>query len=379
MPGGAGFGAYMHATSGGTNSNVSSNWGGGGGGGGGGSSSNNSPNHPSNFQSNAFNNTTTNEDGLTPAEVHQIKMQGKAANEAAYNEAKKQQEKLKNAIGLMYGNQGLNDQQQKERDAEVLAWMNANPGESAISKSLIDSSSSNFQNLNNQEKQQVIDAGLAKLESSGVLGGTMGAELVTNKLKQDLANATNEEEWNKAVQSLTQLTGISTGMNNLFGKDKDGNYLNPWVNQGLLDPDQSAVYDWNTDIDKTGVTFDPKTGQWSNVKKNDYLKNAFYDMQSSNLTPRKYTSYMNNIGAFGHRPTNRFGGSGGGGGYGGSGGRGGGGDSYGGGGGGRGMPQGNPNEAWGAMSPLQQAMINTNAAPGFSQGYKRGGIVSLVC
>ncbi len=364
MPGGAGFGAYMHATSGGTNSSASSNYSG--------NSSNNnnnnnnnnswnnSPNHPSNFQSNAFNNTTTNEDGLTPAEVHQIKMQGKAANEAAYNESKKQQEKLKDAIGLMYGNQGLNNQQQKERDAEVLAWMNANPGESAISKSLIDSSSSNFQNLNNQEKQQVIDAGLAKLESSGVLGGTMGAELVTNKLKQDLANATNEEEWNKAVQSLTQLTGVSTGMDNLFGKDKDGNYLNPWVNQGLLDPDQSAVY------------------SWGDVESDKKLKNAFYDMQSSNLTPQKYTSHMNNIGAFGHRPTNRFGGSGGGGG------------GYGGGGGGDGgssggppprggMPQGNPNDMFGAMSPLQQAMINTNAAKGFSQGYKRGGIVSLVC
>jgi hypothetical protein len=43
------------------------------------------------------------------------------------------------------------------------------------------------------------------------------------------------------------------------------------------------------------------------------------------------------------------------------------------------MPRGNPNESWGAMSPLQQAMINTNASKGFNQGYKRGGIVSLVC
>jgi hypothetical protein len=73
---------------------------------------------------------------------------------------------------------------------------------------------------------------------------------------------------------------------------------------------------------------------------------------------------------------------GGGGGYGGWGGYGG----YGGGGGGGGygyaeedfMPQGNPNEAWGAQNPLQQAMISLHGGQGFQQGFRRGGIVGLV-
>ena len=79
-----------------------------------------------------------------------------------------------------------------------------------------------------------------------------------------------------------------------------------------------------------------------------------------------------------------------GGGYGG-GGPGGWGDSwggYGGGGGGGGggyappeenfTPRGNPNEAWGQQNPLQQAMISIHGGQGFQQGFRRGGIVSLV-
>ena len=78
-------------------------------------------------------------------------------------------------------------------------------------------------------------------------------------------------------------------------------------------------------------------------------------------------------------------GGGGGGGGGGYGGWGSGGGGYGGGGGGGGgyaqddfMPRGNPNEAWGAQNPLQQAMISIHGGQGFQQGFRRGGIVSLV-
>jgi hypothetical protein len=76
------------------------------------------------------------------------------------------------------------------------------------------------------------------------------------------------------------------------------------------------------------------------------------------------------------------GGGGGGGGWGGYGGYGGGG---GGGGGGYGYAteerppvRGNPNELWGAQNPLQQAMISIHGGRGFQQGFRRGGIVSLV-
>ena len=261
-------------------------------------------------------NEIRNADGLTQAEVKQMKALADKRNEAAYQESLKRQADMRRAIDMAYGTKRLSPEEQKAYDEETLKLLEAGVPDVGIGKrSIIDESPSTFHTLTDKQKQFLIDSGFAKAESSGVLGGTMGAELAENLRKKELG----------------------------------------------LDYDRSAVY------------------SWSDVENDDYLKNAFYDMQSSNLTPRKYTSYMNNIGAFGHRPTNRFGGSGGSGGYGGYGGGGGGGDSYGGGGGGRGMPQGNPNEAWGAMSPLQQAMINTNAAPGFSQGYKRGGIVSLVC
>ena len=296
----------------------------------------------------------------------------KGTENTAYETALDRSEKMKEAMKTLYSGTD-----QTYTDEEKAQWMKENPGQSWTTTSWIDRAKSNFHYLTDDQKQAIIDSGLAAAESSGILGGTMGAEQVMNDLKKDLAQASSQEEFNEALSALNRYYG---GYDSKLGHDMIGgqDVTNMLHNMGLLGHDQSAVYDWNTDIDKTGVTFDPKTGQWSNVKKNDYLKNAFYDMQSPNLTPRKYTSYMNNIGAFGHK-TNRFGGYGGSGGYGGYGGGGGGGDSYGGGGGGRGMPQGNPNEAWGAMSPLQQAMINTNAAPGFSQGYKRGGIVSLVC
>ena len=41
-------------------------------------------------------------------------------------------------------------------------------------------------------------------------------------------------------------------------------------------------------------------------------------------------------------------------------------------------PRGQPNEAWGAQSPMLQAMINIHGGQGFQQGFARGGIVSLV-
>ena len=64
-----------------------------------------------------------------------------------------------------------------------------------------------------------------------------------------------------------------------------------------------------------------------------------------------------------------------GGGYGGGGGGGGGGGYYD---SPSGMPRGQPNEAWGAQNPLQQAMISIHGGQGFQQGFRRGGIVSLV-
>ena len=187
----------------------------------------------------------------------------------AYQASKKKQQEMQKAIALAYSQDG----------------------------------SSNFQNLDNDQKQQLIDSGFAAAESSGVLGGTFGAEIVSNQLKQALADAKTEGEYNKALEALDRLHGNY--------KVTDAMY-----DMGLLDPDQSAVYSFGSDIDR--------------YKGGTYLKDAFYDMQNKNLTPKEYTNYMNKISAFGHSPQTGSGfGGGGGGGYGyGSGGGGGGGGGY---------------------------------------------------
>ena len=139
-------------------------------------------------------------------------------------------------------------------------------------RSIIDQSTSNFQNLDDNQKQQLIDSGFAAAESSGVLGGTFGAELVSNQLKQDLANATNEQEFNEAIAALDKLAGSQGVTDQMY-------------QMGLLNPDKSAVY------------------SFGDVESNPYLYQAYQNMASKNLTPSQYTDYMDNISAFGHMGT----------------------------------------------------------------------------
>jgi hypothetical protein len=232
----------------------------------------------------------------------------------AYQASKKKQQEMQKAIALAYSQDG----------------------------------SSNFQNLDNDQKQQLIDSGFAAAESSGVLGGTFGAEIVSNQLKQALADAKTEGEYNKALEALDRLHGNY--------KVTDAMY-----DMGLLDPDQSAVYSFGSDIDR--------------YKGGTYLKDAFYDMQNKNLTPKEYTNYMNKISAFGHSPQtgSGFGGGGGGGyGYGSGGGGGGGGYSYGIGGG---LPQ---TYQRGQVGPGNlQEQVNQAFLSG-GKPFAKGGIVSLV-
>jgi len=343
------FGGYMNATGGGTNSNASSNYGGGGGGSSysSGSSSNNNNNNnrrtgtteakvkSSERLSGTIRDDKANED--SGIDVAAIKAANKARNDNAYTAAKEKQKAMQRAIALAYN-------------------VNKDDGSN---RSTTDQSTSNFQNLTDAEKQILIDSGFAAAESSGVLGGTMGAELVTNQLKKQLAEATTDDEANVILGKLQQLGFSNVTQYDPFNAGDTAYDPDNLYNVGL-GYDQSAVYDFNT------------------LK--PYERNAFYDMQSPNLTTKAYTNYMNKFPAFGHSRQGGIGfyGGGGGGGYGGGGGGGDGGSS-----GGSpsrgGMPQGNPNDMFGAMSPLQQAMINTNAAKSFSQGYKRGGIVTLVC
>jgi hypothetical protein len=255
----------------------------------------------------------TNEDGLTQAEVNKIKAQNQAANEAAYQASLAKQEEMKKAIGLAYNT--VAGQQQ-----------------------------SNFQNLSNSQKQFLIDSGFAAAESSGVLGGTFGAELVSNQLKQDLANATNQQEFNEAIAALDKLAGSQGVTNQMY-------------QMGLLNPDKSAVY------------------SFGDVESNPYLYQAYQNMASKNLTPSQYTDYMDNISAFGHMGTKLGGtGSGGFGGYGGYGGGGGGGGGYSYGIGG-GLPQ---TYQRGQVGPGNlQEQVNQAFLSG-GKPFAKGGIVSLV-
>jgi len=304
----------------------------------------------------------------------------KEREEAAYQASKDKQNQMQEAIDLLYsGTQQQGGDWNKDK---------------TITEGL-----SQFHNLTDAQKQFLIDSGLAAAESSGILGGTMGAELVMNDLKKQLQNATTNEEWQAAAAKLNKLLGQRDEQGNFIlddkGKPISGNtawmYDDPkyWDDKtksymqsiGLYDPtkgsalgyDQSAIYDWSSDIDVT-----PEGG------KSDFLKNAFYNMQSPNLTPSQYTNYMDKISAFGHMGTAPGGtgggwGSGWGGGYGGGGGSGGSGFGYsthdp--------MQQGYQREQVGPGTLQEQVnqiylgMGNLNAAPGFNKN--RGGIVSLV-
>ena len=175
------FGDYMERTAGGTNRAASSSYGGRS------SSSGSSQNNrtgqnnqnqgrgsgTSSVGQTIYDNTVRNEDGLTQAEINKIKQQSKAANEAAYEASKAKQEEMRKAIALAYNQDG----------------------------------SSNFQNLDDDQKQQLIDSGFAAAESSGVLGGTFGAEIVSNQLKQALADANTYGAQQDAIAALDRLHG----------------------------------------------------------------------------------------------------------------------------------------------------------------------------
>mgnify|MGYP003640689873 CR=1 FL=1 len=353
------FGGYMNSTGGGKDSGASSSYGGRP------TSNNNRENYRSTGPSEAKTKSSerlsgTIRDTKAEAEANEgsyldnrgadsgnpfvtYRQQQESREKAAYDASKKKQEAMQRAIDLAYN---VNKDEDGNR-------VDDNSG-----RSTTDQSTSNFQNLTDAEKQILIDSGFAAAESSGVLGGTMGAELVTNQLKKQLAEATTDKEATAILGKLKQLGFSNVTQYDPFNTGKTAYNKDNLYKVGL-GYDQSAVYDFNT------------------LK--PYERNAFYDMQSPNLTTKAYTNYMNKFPAFGHSRQGGIGfyGGGGGGGYGGGGGGGDGGSS-----GGPpprgGMPQGNPNDMFGAMSPLQQAMITTNAAKGFSQGYKRGGIVSLV-
>ena len=203
---------------------------------------------------------------------------------------------------------------------------------------------SNFQNLSDSQKQQLIDSGFAAAESEGILGGTFGAELVSNRIKQQIQNATNQEELNEAFAAMDRLTGSQT-VTDYMGE------------MGLLSFDPSAVF------------------SFGDVESNPQLYQAYQDMASKNLTPQQYTKYMNQIPAFGHqRMSGGIGGGGGGFNYGyGSGSGGGGGFGYNMNMGMQGQPKQRAQIGPGGL----QEQVNQAFLSG-GKPFAKGGIVSLV-
>ena len=203
---------------------------------------------------------------------------------------------------------------------------------------------SNFQNLSDSQKQQLIDSGFAAAESEGILGGTFGAELVSNRIKQQIQNATTQEEFDAAFAAMDRLTGSQTATD----------YMGA---MGLLSFDPSAVF------------------SFGDVEKKPQLYQAYQDMASKNLTPQQYTKYMNQIPAFGHqRMSGGIGGGGGGFNYGyGSGSGGGGGFGYNMNMGMQGQPKQRAQIGPGGL----QEQVNQAFLSG-GKPFAKGGIVSLV-
>ena len=359
------FGGYMQATGGGTNRAASSNYGS--------SSSSNNNNKRSWSPSSGPTEAKVKSAERLSGRIRDVKAEAEANEgsyldnrgadsgnpfvtyrqqqesraKTAYDASKKRQEEMQRAISLAY---------------------NVNKKDDGSGRSIIDQSTSNFQNLDDEQKQQLIDSGFAAAESSGVLGGTMGAELFANQLKKQLAEAKTDKEANIILGKLDQLGFSNVAQYDPYNVGDTAYDLDNLYKAGL-GHDQSAVYSWADDIDR--------------YKGGTYLKDAFYDMQSPNLTPKNYTNYMNKISAFGHgapKGIGSFGGSGGGwgGGYGG-----GGGDSGYGFSGQQGPTEQGYQRAKVGPGSLQEqvnqmylGMGNLNAAPGFNKN--RGGIISLL-
>ena len=284
----------------------------------------NRSNQSTNNESNFLNNTISQNPTVT------FQQQNDNRAKIAYQESLDRQAEMHKAMEMAYGMQGTEGNMK-----EV----------------------SQFHTLSDSQKQFLIDSGFAAAESSGILGGTMGAELEANKAKK-LFSETGDPLQLLALGYDPKLLEPG-GQLDPWVKDKDGNWVENTNYNSDLGYDPSAVYSWD------------------DVESDKGLYNAFNDMQSSNLTPNNYTNYMNKISAFGHQAPNRSGDSS-------SGavttGVGGGSDSGGGGGGSRGGGiNGQPNEQWAGMNPLQQAMISGHGGSNFQQGYARGGLVSLVC
>lgn len=326
MPGGPGFAAYMAATSGGTNAAASSSYGS--------SSSQNNNQTGQNNQNQGggsgtssvgqtiYNNTVTNEDGLTQAEINKIKAQNQAANQAAYQASLAKQEEMRKAIAFMQS-------QQSNQSGQI-----------------------NLDNIDDKKLEEIAKTGLFAMEASGDLGGTFGAEIEANKLKYALANAqTNEEA--AAIRATMEKMGYS-----------NVSQYDPFTAEGEPNPN----YNPNLGFDPTGVL------SFGDVESDPNLKFSYYGLQNKNASADQIRQFLPNV--YGYKGSGP-GGLGGGGGYGGYGGYG----SGGGGGGGYYYDMGGGNPQTYQRAQIGPGGLQEQVNQAFLSGGKpfaKGGIVSLV-
>ena len=311
-------------------------------------------------------NEIRNADGLTQAEVKQMKALADKRNESAYQESLKRQEKMRQAIELQRVTGG-----------------NVNPETGG---------------LTDKELEFMRDQGLFAMESSGAMDN-FGLEVESNRLKKII-----NEGGAGYKEALAELTRLHGGNEELAKINALG--IQEYINRKTKgDPD--AMTDILTGGEIEGLSpdfFKTFAGQTSGVgigrdKLGDYIsgdalgydefgttsfndadeqfRNDFYTLQNKNAPiDAAYKNLLKNRLGYSSNP---YGVGGGGGGYGGYGGSGGGGSGGGGGYGYNQYPQQGIQQAPGVnpgtlQETVSQGFLGGMGAPRFS----RGGIVSLL-
>ena len=200
--------------------------------------------------------------------------------------------------------------------------------------------------------------------------------------------AADKDSWNKYYSTWKSIQNMDPKTLAFFGYNPGSynvpNELLTMVAEGSIVSGNEAVETKHLyDTGQNWADYKDFEGNWVKGGKVDPNVGTWSDLESGIHPMFSLEDYYDITGNPNVISTSGTGGGGGGWGYGGGcyGG------GYGGGGGesyygsavtGNPLPRGNPNEAWGAQNPLQQAMINVHGGKRFRQGYARGGIVSLV-
>ena len=212
--------------------------------------------------------------------------------------------------------------------------------------------------ISSEDLKTLRDSKLLAMESSGELGGTFGAEVVVNKLKEELERTGDTT----ALERLGYDPGVINQMDPYM---KDPNNPDKWIPNPNYNPD---------------LGFDPTgTKTWDDVESDNTLKHAYYTLQNLNANPSAIRQHLPQLTGY-YTPKVLHGAGGWGSGYTQSGYGGGGGGGY-----GYGMQTEDPMAQGyqrGKVGPgslqeqVNQLYLGSANIPGFNKN--RGGIISLL-